>query len=983
MVTEELYINDILIPTTNGINPSITYSIADIQEPSKRKTYFSKTINLPDSKITNEVFGLAFEINLVDGTFNPSLKASMLLLVDGLENMRGYVQLKSISVTDNNDISYNVVLFGELGNLFTDIKDKYLHDVDLSEYDHPLVEEAQRLSWDTSILVNGVLEPFEYGRGYVYPLIDYGYSSDGLNYRVDELGCAIYLKEYWDRIFTENGYTYTSDFLDSDFFKHLIIPSSPTAYSLTEQQIADREFSANTPVFNGSGTTTDIVLPQASYSSARLVEFTNEIADPNNLWQSDNRFIVQEAGNYTITVTMDLGVTMTPTNLISTIEASSEVRGVLSFYKNFGQIDSTPFYISPTASTSGARTTDLTPTAGDQDYRQFPYSSALVFPPARTEDPPNRYTLTYTGFLNVGDDLRVYYSAGQFLYPGATNYFTGGSGGTAQLVSEVGVVFNKSLNQNIGVGTTLPVNTTIPTDVKQTDFMTTVINMFNLYLEPDKFNSKNLIIEPYNDYYLETNVIDWQEKHDISKPTIIKPISQAKALNYIFKYKDDKDYYNELYTSAWSVSYGEREVQSINEFLKGDEKTELIFSPTPLVANPSSPIVTPTIIGSDDLGQATQTKHNIRVLYYGGLKGEPDGSALVTPWKHYDPLINFAWNRYYYPYAGHFDDPFNATLDINFGLVNEVYYDSPLGGINVTTNNLYNKYHSRLINNILDVNGKTIEGYFLLNALDIYNFSFRYLYYHNNAYWRLIKISNYNPTNYEPVKCEFLKVNEDFNDGTIETISVRGNRSLIVNSGDGANQNENTPVLGNNFGLQKDGNSFNKKTTTIQGKDNYVNKLTENIDIQGDDNKVFSKTKNISLINSNGNTIEGGVENVTLINSNDLTIIDSNVTYIDGIKVVDPSGGGSKFVTTVNSDATITTGFRTYLVDTSLNDVDITLPSGMLDGQEWNIKKIDNNNKLSIAYGGLVDGVIKQQIFNLNTSITVVYDEANDTYKII
>ena len=85
-----------------------------------------------------------YDINLTDGSFNTAEKIDMYYLVDGELIIEGYAQLKSITTTDNNDIEYNIVLFGNTANLFSKAKGKYLRDLDISEYDHPLVKEGDR-----------------------------------------------------------------------------------------------------------------------------------------------------------------------------------------------------------------------------------------------------------------------------------------------------------------------------------------------------------------------------------------------------------------------------------------------------------------------------------------------------------------------------------------------------------------------------------------------------------------------------------------------------------------------------------------------------------------------------------------------------------------------------------------------------------------------------------------------------------------------
>ena len=456
--------------------------------------------------------------------------------------------------------------------------------------------------------------------------------------------------------------------------------------------------------------------------------------------------------------------------------------------------------------------------------------------------------------------------------------------GDAYLNISVGGFSNIALNQNVGYGNTFDLNKAIPKKYLQTDFLMDMIKKFNLQIQPDQLVSNNFIIEPYDDYYLNTKTNDWSEKHAINKPYTITPTGKLKNLTYSFSYKEDKDYYNSTYLDQWQEVYGYREVTAINDFLKGEHKTKLTLSPTPMVGEPNGEIVIPRIIKLDDQNQAIPTKFNRRSLYYGGLIGNPAGGSLLNPWKLDWATATVPQNNYLYPYCGHFDHPFNATYDTNFGLVNEIYYDDNIAPITVTDNNLYNIYYRNMMNGILDPNGKVFEGMFRLKPIDIYTLSFRDLFYHNNAYWRLMKISNYNPTSSELVKCEFQK-EINLTPFIPATIPVLGDDDPFVpfEPSPDVDDGETSPVKNKSQFNQLNNNSFNNLTTKVSGTDNYVNRTSKDVEILGDNNKVSANSKNIRLVNSDNNFIGAGVENVTLINSHDLEIFESNVTYIDGM----------------------------------------------------------------------------------------------------
>ena len=275
---EQLFINDIEVPLSRSLDPSFTRSITDIKNPEKRNATYSKSVTIPHSKEANILFGSIWDINIETLSFDVTQKADCVYIVDGADTIRGYCQLKEISLTDNKEIEYSIVIYSEFANLMKSIQNLELTDLTgLDVYDHIINQEIQNYStgnagYPWQIIESGALTAASYGTGYIYPLIDFGLSSDAITYDVMDIACCIYAKEYWDRIHDQAGFTY--EFLDSDFedhFKHLIVPGSPDNYKLDSDDIALREFKANTAVFDDTGTDTSNNLTKGSFSNLKIL----------------------------------------------------------------------------------------------------------------------------------------------------------------------------------------------------------------------------------------------------------------------------------------------------------------------------------------------------------------------------------------------------------------------------------------------------------------------------------------------------------------------------------------------------------------------------------------------------------------------------------------------------------------------------------------------------------------------------------------
>ncbi len=526
-----------------------------------------------------------------------------------------------------------------------------------------------------------------------------------------------------------------------------------------------------------------------------------------------------------------------------------------------------------------------------------------------------------------------------------------------------GIFKNQVANNNYIEGDTINFNNVIPKKIKQKDFFMSIVKMFNLYIQPDENNDKNLLIEPREDFYNNT-IVNWSDKLDNSQVIEFLPMAAIDSKEYLYKYKDDKDYYNDLYTATWNECYGQREYEINNEFLNKTNKTELIFSPTPLVGQLDQDRIIPSIKKYDENNGQARTESNIRILYYGGLKN------CNSIWEHRGSLVSSTFNTTY-PYAGHFDDPYTPTLDINFGLTKEIYYDDTFYPITLTDNNLFKKYYSKFIEEITDINSKIVNAYFYLTPGDIKTLSFKKQYYFNGSYFRLNKIENYNPSN--PVtKCEFLK---------IKLAAVFQPTTAIINGGTGVLAGENTPLYQSGMIQHSNNNIINSESVRAFGSNNHIDPSAKNVSIIGSNNYVTAGSENVT-INGNNNLVSGA-KNVSLINTDNTEILNSNISYINN----EIQGTGA--IRTISSNATALESIKTYLIDTSSGNVILALPTAsrlstinISVGKIWVIKKLHSTHQAAINAGiSLIDGATTYIMTSAYDTVEIQWD--GDTYNII
>ena len=312
------------------------------------------------------------------------------------------------------------------------------------------------------------------------------------------------------------------------------------------------------------------------------------------------------------------------------------------------------------------------------------------------------------------------------------------------------VISSNPTEVTVNYGDSIVINNTIPKGVFQKDFFASIVKMFNLYVYEDKLVEKKLIIKPFIDFY-DGSQIDWTDKVDRGSVMRLKPMSEFTARYYDYKYKQDNDFYAENYRKKFNEGYGDFIYDSENEFVKEVDATEIIFAGTVLYRKTGTDKIYSAIYKlSNENTKEDKMDSVIRILQAKKVTG-------VTTWSILNGVGGSVIASYSdYGYAGHLDDPYNPQADINWGVTKEVYYNPT----SVTAANLFNGYWSEYIAEITDKDSKLLTCSLKLNEVDIYNLDFSKLIYIDGSLWRLNKVLDYNPMDFNVTKVELLKVIE-------------------------------------------------------------------------------------------------------------------------------------------------------------------------------------------------------------------------------
>lgn len=305
------------------------------------------------------------------------------------------------------------------------------------------------------------------------------------------------------------------------------------------------------------------------------------------------------------------------------------------------------------------------------------------------------------------------------------------------IANEVAVIYDEVLDLNF----------CLPRGIFQRDFFLSICKLFNLYVYDDPVDEKKIIIKPYIDFY-SGQIADWTLKVDRSKAWSIKPMSEIKARYYQFKYKQDNDYYAENYRKKFNEGYGDYIFDTSFDFVKETETTEVIFAASVLYQLNGTDKTFPAIYKLSSSGTTEDNMDSvIRILQAKKITGRSSYNILNGGTAVGSALTS-------YGYAGHLDDPFSPTNDLNFGAPKEIYFPATT----YPTTNLFNAYYSEYMAEITDENSKLLTCNILLNTLDIKDLDFGKYIYIDNTLYRLNIVDSYNPIDYTTTRVELLKV---------------------------------------------------------------------------------------------------------------------------------------------------------------------------------------------------------------------------------
>ena len=521
---------------------SLNLAVAKPGETMQRHAPYSQTFRLPFTDRNNVFFAHFYEVTLTDGDFDPTQKTEVLIFEDGVQVIRGAMQLRAVRLMAQ---VYEVNVLGDVADLFAEMGSKLLQAAFLDGNDYTTdynynstaanVINSQDLNQSISIgdqVPDGtIIVPFaDHGlttnqqplaAQYNFGLRNPDSSINGLY--AEMLKPAMKLRVLVDLIIRTNGFTYSSDFFASDLFGSLYMTLATESERIPAEAAGQFLASKNT---NQTTITNPSQWVPVSFPDASVLGFDND----SNYNTTTSTYIAAQGGIHRFHVKM-------------VVTASFATLG-------------TEFDVIGRISKGGT-------SLGSQTVTMVQGSSPVTLGDQRTLE------WQVETLLSASDGVQV-----QVRFP------NGASGDSIQVLGNtVGAdptpIFFKC---TYAPGGQVNIPQALPR-IKQKDLMRDLCQRFNLVIEASPDNPKQLVIEPYDDWIADGGETYWTDKLDMDKERSLMPTSSLKSSRILFSDKKSGDIGNQYFEDTKGVTFGAYDQDIDDDFASGELKNAPVFAP--------------------------------------------------------------------------------------------------------------------------------------------------------------------------------------------------------------------------------------------------------------------------------------------------------------------------------------------------------------------------------------------------------------------
>lgn len=735
-MNSKLIVNGVELDLSENIAVPLNLSISDVKEPEKRKRSYSKSIKLEGTSNNMAFFLSAYSLsmdveNSSNVSFDPQIRNSCEFYKNDLLIFKGKLKLNEVIIQDKN-YYFDCTLFSDVVDIFSKLKDKKLNELDWSAYDHNLTRTNVINSWSSSVKFFGVdranfgsdtngYQPQSFG--YIYPIVDYGfqkYNNSPTTFRTNQLYPFVYVKEAIIKTLNEalEGENIEVDY-NTSFFTNTNMQKLIYGFGGGEQLKINTAQADKMKVDLDGGLPSQTLTGKPVYVKIGSQNVLTAYAF-GKYWN-----IIKEIG-FTATPVFDQNYINTTTGeLTITANGKYDVSFIADLFLTYTGLPGTSIKSSMDIEVDGL--------------------TVETFSWQQIKDVTVTHTVKKTLELKAGQKLKF-----NFYF----NYYTKTDSTIDYNFNNIQI--NLTAKETVIDGSLISLNTAIP-DIKCSDFLKGIMNLFYAYMSDPIYdpltNKSTIYIDSFINYYQNaSNYDEWTDKVDNQREITIQSNSLVEGSNYIYKFSDEKDYFNARYKELTGLNYGEKSIQ-LSTWASGDVKFELPFN-TYVPSKPeNTEIIYARIVDQsiDTTGKETIKPYKGKgmLTFYNGLRTQP-----ITIMNSNDNTVT---SSTVYPFTHHIryknNQNFEPLFDLHFASRN-YSFDSLQSYPNVNT---YSYYHERFINEIISKNSKLLSLYLKLDYKDIHDLDFSKLKMIDGILYRLNTIKDFDSDAYGTTQVELLK----------------------------------------------------------------------------------------------------------------------------------------------------------------------------------------------------------------------------------
>jgi len=707
---------------------AINKSYEEIEDFQTKKSTYSKTFTIPQTERNNKFFITSYSVN--SSGFDNDIVVDAVIKYGGADVFNGSCRLNRV-INSRQGGAYEIFLTQELPNFASNLQDVKMVALSYSGLTHKLNYDNIVSTWSYSGggyenytgLTGTLLYPlgfYGYEDTQYYSLFDTsisGFTNSGAPLSASQFAPWISAKYLIDSVFDKAGFTYTSNFFNSDYFNGIFCLMKGNDTMGARQVSAATQNQNIFSVLQGTPTFVDNADGNFNTNYYKGFVFRTILNNPLNIFSPSRNNTASGRGHFFTTA----------------------VNGVYKFKCGFTmQLQNN--YLPATYLNIAVKDVD-----SGTIYTQIQGISIIAGNPYKYGD------IYLNATIPAGRRVALYYSRQD------------GGGDPYAQIRISGAYWELYSSPIILTDLNVLIQDNFPTQLSCLDFFKGITDTFNLVVIPD--GERNFLVETWDTYFSSGIDLDWSQKLDISQDYTLEPTTTLTK-EYILKYKDSNDRYSLINQQSRNQQFGTSRNISNANFHIGSKTIEVPFEPLPINTfdgiTPSN-ILIPHIYTWNNGAQGNTSRFTpfgseLRLGFYNGLMTSSITGETIN-WYLLSGSTAVAHNTY--PSISHlsaYEYSASTFSDLNFQNQYDFWQVPNDTYIGYTSHDVVNDFWGNRIAQLYANDVKIFNGTFKLTPTEINNINFNDKVYFLNAWWRLLSMTDADITDVNLVKCQFIKL---------------------------------------------------------------------------------------------------------------------------------------------------------------------------------------------------------------------------------